>query len=162
MEFRKMRRFKQQLSREECEEILNRNTSGVLAVLGDGGYPYAVPLSYLYHDGKIYFHCAKSGHKLDAIKKCGKASFCVTDQDAVAPREYTTYYRSVIVFGQASEVKDENEILSEIERLALKYAPYDSAENRSAEIREGLPAMSMIKIEIEHMTGKQAKGLAVK
>ena len=65
--FRPMRRFKQQLSKEECEEILNNCKSGVLAVIGDSGYPYAVPLSYVYFNDKIYFHCAKEGHKVDAI-----------------------------------------------------------------------------------------------
>ena len=65
--FRKMRRFKQQLSEEECLEILKTAKRGVLAVLGDEGYPYAVPLDFVYEDGKIYFHCAKEGHKLDAI-----------------------------------------------------------------------------------------------
>ena len=67
--FRPMRRFKQQLSRERCEETLRRGSYGVLAVLGDEGYPYSVPLNYRYSDGKICFHCAASGHKLDAVRK---------------------------------------------------------------------------------------------
>ena len=78
--FRQMRRNRQQLSRERCEEILSRATSGVLAVLGDEGYPYAVPLSYVYSEGKFYFHCARQGHKLDAIRREPKASFCVIDE----------------------------------------------------------------------------------
>ena len=99
--FREMRRKKQALPPEECAEILRRGTSGVLAVLGDGGYPYAVPLSYVYDGEKIFFHCAKSGHKLDAIRQNSKVSFCVIDQDQIVPEEYTTYFRSVIVFGTA-------------------------------------------------------------
>ena len=82
--FREMRRSKQQLSQEETEAVLTRGTSGVLSVLGDGGYPYGVPLSYVYHDGKLYFHWALSGHKLDAVRACPKASFCVVDRDQVA------------------------------------------------------------------------------
>ena len=102
--FREMRRKKQQLAPERVEEILSRRTAGTLAVLGDEGYPYAVPLSYVYHNGRIYFHCAKAGHKLDAIRGCDKVSFCVIDQDEIVSAEFTTYFRSVIVFGRAREV----------------------------------------------------------
>ena len=98
--FRKMRRHKQLLSKEECEKILYKATSGVLALEGDNNYPYTVPISYLYEDNKIYFHSAKSGHKIDSIKKNQKVSFCVIDQDKIVPEEYTTYFRSVIVFGK--------------------------------------------------------------
>ena len=83
--FRPMRRFKQALSPEECRAVLERGTSGVLALTGDGGWPYAVPLSYVYADGKLYFHSAKSGHKVDAIRSCPRASFCVIDQDHIVP-----------------------------------------------------------------------------
>ena len=156
MEFRKMRRIKQQLTEEECTQILERNTSGVLAVLGDGGYPYAVPLSYVYYDHNLYFHCAKSGHKLDAICDCDKVSFCVIDQDLVIPQEYTTYFRSVIAFGRAKVMECDSEILSAIERLAMKYAPEDTGENRDAAIEKEYHLMCMVKIEVEHMSGKEA------
>lgn len=159
MSFRKMRRNRQQLSEEECIAILEKNTSGVLAVLGDGGYPYAVPLSYVYGDNKIYFHCAKSGHKLDAIRGCDKVSFCVIDQDLVVPEEYTSYFRSIIAFGKAEIMENEEEIHHAIEQLAIKYAPGDSAENRNAAIEREYAAMCMVQIEIEHMTGKEAKEL---
>ena len=155
-EFREMRRKKQQLPETECISILERNTAGVLAVLGDGGYPYAVPLSYIYHDNKIYFHCAKSGHKLDAIRACNKVSFCVTDQDHIVPEEYTTYFRSVIVFGQAKIMEEEEEIYRAIEMLAKKYAPDDTKENRDMMIEKELSALCMVEIEIKHMTGKEA------
>lgn len=155
MEFRKMRRNKQQLNNQECIEILERNSSGTLAVLGDGGYPYAVPVSYVYYDNALYFHCAKSGHKLDAIRKCNKVSFCIIDQDLVVPEKYTSYFRSVIVFGRAKVMDHDAEIRCAIERLALKYAPQDNAENRQNFIEKDYTAMSMVKIEIEHMTGKE-------
>ena len=83
--FRPMRRSKQALSPEKCQEILQRGTSGVLALSGEGGYPYAVPISYVYADGKLYFHSAKAGHKIDAIRSCPKGSFCVIDQDHIVP-----------------------------------------------------------------------------
>lgn len=156
MEFRKMRRIKQQLTEEKCIEILERNTSGVLAVLGDGDYPYAVPLSYIYYDNNLYFHCAKSGHKLDAICRCDKVSFCVIDQDLVVPQEYTSYFRSVIVFGRATVMECDSEIRSAIERLAMKYAPEDSKENREAMIEREYNVMCMIKVEVEHISGKEA------
>lgn len=89
--FREMRRSKQQLPREVAVEILERNTSGVLALSGDEGYPYAVPMSYVYAEGKIYFHSAKNGHKIDAIQRNEKASFCVIDQDQIIPEKYTTF-----------------------------------------------------------------------
>lgn len=162
MEFRKMRRKKQQLTEAECKEILERNASGVLAVLGDGAYPYAVPLSYVYYDNVLYFHCAKSGHKLDAINECDKVSFCVIDQDYIVPEEYTTYFRSVIVFGHAAVMESDEEIYSAIEKLAMKYAPDDSKENRDSVIEREYGNMRMIKIEIEHMTGKEAIELVLK
>ena len=154
--FREMRRKKQQLTEVECIKILTENTSGVLAVSGDNGYPYAVPLSYVYDNGSLYFHCAKSGHKLDAIKTCDKVSFCVVDQDRVVPQEYTTYFRSVIIFGRASIVDQKDEIRSAIEQLALKYSPDDSKDNRDSVIEKEYNAVCMVKIQIEHMTGKEA------
>ena len=96
MEFREMRRKRQQLSDAECVGILENATSGTLALQGDGGYPYAVPISYVHADGKLYFHSALKGHKVDAIRGCDKASFCVIEQDEVHGEEYTTYFRSVV------------------------------------------------------------------
>ena len=130
MMFREMRRKKQALSREDCADILKRGTSGVLALAGDQDYPYAVPISYVYDGEKLYFHCAKSGHKLDAINRNAKASFCVIDQDEIVPEEYTSYFRSVIVFGTMRILTDEDEKRDAIDKLALKYAPNDTAENR--------------------------------
>ena len=154
--FREMRRRRQQLSQAECVEILNRNTSGILAVLGDNGYPYAVPLSYVYDGSVLYFHCSKSGHKLDAIKSYDKVSFCVVDQDDVVPKKYTTYFRSVILFGRAGLLDKDEEILSAIEKLAIKYHPTDNKENRDIAIKKEFAAMCIVKIEIDNMTGKES------
>ena len=108
--FRKMRRFKQQLSNDEALEILKNCKSGVLAVSGDDGYPYTVPLNFVYKDGKIYFHCAKNGHKLDAIKQNKKVSFCVIEKDEVDSEKLTTLFRSVVVFGKAEIMENEEKI----------------------------------------------------
>ena len=86
--FRQMRRKRQQLAEEESIAILEKATAGTLALLGDNDYPYAVPISYVYHDRKLYFHSALAGHKVDAIRKCDKASFCVIEQDDVQPEKY--------------------------------------------------------------------------
>lgn len=107
--FREMRLKRQLLSKEDTQKVLYQGTSGVLAVSGDDDYPYAVPLSYVYDGHKIYFHGAKAGHKLDSIVKNPKASFCVIDKDQIVPDEYTTYFRSVIVFGTIRILHDEAE-----------------------------------------------------
>ena len=118
--FRQMRRFKQQLSENECKEILNKSKSGVLAVIGDDGYPYAVPLSYVYLNNKIYFHSAKEGHKIDALAKNNKVSFCVVTKDDVVPEELTTYFKSVIIFGKAKKLEGD-ELRNAAIQLGLKY-----------------------------------------
>lgn len=104
-----MRRKKQLLTEEESVAILEKMTSGVLAVLGDDDYPYAVPISYIYHEGKIYFHSALAGHKIDAISRHNKVSFCVIEKDEIVPEKFTTHFRSVIAFGKADFVDDEAE-----------------------------------------------------
>ena len=111
MEFRKMRRSRQQLTKSECDAILSKTTSGTLALLGDNGYPYAVPISYVYADGKLYFHSAKTGHKVDAIRQHDKASFCVVAADDVRPSEFTTYFRSVIALGKIQIIDSEEEMM---------------------------------------------------
>ena len=154
--FREMRRKRQQLTEAECVEILMRNTSGVLAVLGDDEYPYAVPISYVYEEKALYFHCARSGHKIDAIKSCKKVSFCVIDQDDVVPQQYTTHFRSVIIFGRASIVDDDDEMRTAIEKLAIKYNPTDSEANRDIVIKKEYALLRIVRIDIDHLTGKEA------
>jgi len=154
--FREMRRIRQQLPPAECEAILFRGSSGVLAVSGDDGYPYAVPLSYVYDGGKIYFHCAKQGHKLDAVARCDKVSFCVTDRDDVVPEEYTTHFRSVIVFGRARVLEDEEEKLSAFAKLAEKYSPGEAlAAGRAEELARQYPRVNILALTPEHLTGKE-------
>ena len=160
--FRPMRRKNQALSTEECELILNKATSGVLALSGDEGYPYAVPLSYVYDNGRIYFHCARSGHKIDAISRNEKASFCVIDQDLVIPEEYTTYFRSVIVFGKIRILTDEKEKRLAIEKLAERYAPDIGPHERQKAIDKDYSPLCMLELTIEHMSGKEAIELAKK
>ncbi len=154
--FRELRRSRQALSPEACGDVLRRGTSGVLALSGDGGYPYAVPLSYVYEGGKLYFHCARTGHKLDAIARNPKASFCVIDQDQVVPAEYTTYFRSVIAFGTMRILEDEGEKRAAIEKLAVRYTPEDTAERREHYIAKDWTALCMLELTVQHLSGKQA------
>lgn len=154
--FREMRRKNQALSLEESAAVLMRGTSGVLALSGDNGYPYAVPISYVYDGAHIYFHCAKAGHKLDAVKRDSKASFCVIDKDDVIPEEYTSYFRSVIVFGTIRVIQNEQEKREAIEKLALKYAPEDTEARRKSAIDREWGPLCMLEITIEHLTGKEA------
>ena len=154
-EFRAMRRKRQQLSEEESVAILKKATAGTLALLGDNDYPYAVPLSYVYQEGRIYFHSALSGHKVDAIRKCDKASFCVIEQDDVQPEKYTTFFRSVIAFGRIHIIEDDHEKLETARMLGNRYNPnHDEALQK--EIEGGLSRMLMIRFDIEHLTGKEA------
>lgn len=159
--FREMRRCNQQLSMEECIEILQKGTSGVLAVSGDDGYPYAVPLSYAYQNGALWFHGATSGHKLDAIARSSKVSFCVIDADEVWPEKLTTVYRSVIVFGRAEILDDERKIAQGARILGEKYLPGDRSRVES-EIAQSMPRLTVIRLDIEHMTGKEGVELTAK
>lgn len=154
-EFRPMRRRRQQLSHEECIEILNKTTSGTLALLGDGGYPYSLPISYVYANGKLFFHSAQKGHKIDAIKQCDKASFSVIDKDDVKAKEYTTYFRSVICFGHIHIIEEGSEKMQAVRLLGNRYNPNDD-ESLNKELAKAYKAMNMIELDIEHMTGKEA------
>ncbi len=156
--FRDMRRKRQQLPQEEAETILREGTSGVLSLLGDEGYPYGVPLSYVYAQGHLYFHCATEGHKLDAIRREPKASFCVIGQDEVLPEAFTTAYRSVIVFGRVKLLEEESAIRQAIETLSLRYAPQTT--HLEKEIRENWNRFLMLEMTVEHMTGKEGLELA--
>ena len=160
--FREMRRKNQALTEEECVKILKSGTSGVLAVDGDDGYPYAVPLSYVYHDGKIFFHCAESGHKLDAIRRNPKASFCVIGKDQVVPQEYTSYFRSVIVFGKVRLLESDAEKWDALRLLAQKYYPEASAQEHEQSIRHDYAPVCIVELTVERMTGKEAAELAQK
>lgn len=153
-----MRRFKQALSREVCEEVLARGTSGVLALHGDDGYPYAVPLSYLYVDGRLVFHCAKVGYKIDCVRKNCKASFCVVDQDEIIPEEYTTYFRSVICRGQVRILEDRQEIMDLCTALGEKYRPGHPQDSRAA-VENAMNRLGIMVMDVEEMTGKEAREL---
>ena len=158
--FREMQLKREVLDEASVKKILVEGTSGVLALQGEDGYPYAVPMSYFY-DGKdkIYFHGAKKGYKMDMVKQCDKASFCVIGKDQVVPEEYTSYFKSVIAFGRVKIMDDEKEIRSMIEKLADKYYPTGTEQERNAMIDSEWNILGMIEFTIEHISGKQAREL---
>jgi uncharacterized protein len=156
--FREMRRKQQVLPQSEVVSVLEKNSSGVLGVIGDDAYPYTVPLSYVYKDNKLYFHCAKQGHKLDSIQKNAKVSFCVIDQDEVIPEKLTTLYRSVIIFGKAKILTDDAERRNALEYLAAKYSPTYQEEGEK-DIQREWSRVCLVEVAIEHMTGKEALGI---
>lgn len=152
--FREMRIKQRQLPLEEAAAILRVGSSGVLALSGDEGWPYAVPLSYVYTGGKLYFHCAREGHKLDALRREPRASFCVVTQDRICPEKYTTLYRSAIAFGRLRILENEEDICAAITALAKKYFPHETADSRRREIARSWNAMYLLEMSVEHLTGK--------
>ncbi|MBQ6059266.1 MAG: pyridoxamine 5'-phosphate oxidase family protein [Clostridia bacterium] len=153
--FRPMRRNDKALSEQETLELLRICPSGVLAVLGDDGYPYTVPVNYVYdeEDRRIYFHCAKEGHKLDAIRRCDKVSFCVVGQDKVVQQEFNTHFRSAIVFGRARIVEDDVRRRHALRCFNRKLSP-DYPEQGEWEIETSWERVCLVEIEPEHITGK--------
>lgn len=150
-----MRRKRQELPAEECREILCRATYGVLSVLGDGDYPYGVPVNFVFHDGKIYFHTALTGHKVDAMKRHDKVSLTVVDKDDVVKEEYTTYFRSVIAFGRVRFIEDDTEKRQALVWLGQRFNPGDDA-GLEHEIAKGFSHLYMVEITIDHLSGKEA------
>ncbi len=148
-----MRRFKQTLSTLEIEDILKRGKTGVLALIDEANWPYAIPLNYVFHDGHLYFHGASKGHKMEAIAYNPRASFCVVDQDDIVPEHYSTAYSSVIAFGKMRLIEDPQEKKNALLWLCEKYCPLESLENQMAEIEKS-PHVCILSLDIEQATGK--------
>lgn len=152
---KKMRRFKQQLNESETIEILQNTTAGVLALCGDDMQPYGVPLSHVYADGKLYFHSALNGYKLDLLGQNKHASFTVIAQDEIHPETYTTYYRSVMAFGIVRIIEDDAEKMRALRILGRRCNP-DDADGLAKEIAVGFNRCIMLEMSIERLTGKQS------
>lgn len=152
---RRMRRFKQQLTEEASVAILRNTTSGVLALCGDDLQPYGVPLSHVYAEGKLYFHSALNGMKLDLLAQNHKACFTVIAQDELHPETYTTYFKSVIAFGAVSIIEDNVEKLRALQLLGHRCNP-DDEEGLAKEVATGFSRCIMLEMNIERLTGKQS------
>ena len=152
--FRTMRLQGNMTTVNEAEDMLKAATNGVLAVNGDDGYPYAVPVSYVYENGKIYFHStSESSHKVESIKNNPKVSFCVVTQDNILPEAFNTLYRSVIAFGKAKVLTDQNEIEKAIMTIVRKYSG-GFIEEGKAYMHAESGNFCVVEIDVEHMTGK--------
>lgn len=147
-----MRRSKQELSKEECIDILTNEPRGVLALIGDFDYPYALPMSHAYVDGKIYFHGAMKGHKMDAIKKFDKVSYCVMDKGVKNPDGWSYTFKSVIVFGKIRTLTDRDEKIDRLTYLGDKFFP--THDQTVSEIERLLDRTAVFEITIDHMSGK--------
>jgi len=152
--FRKMLRKKQALSEEECIAVLKTQKRGVLAVLGDEDYPYALPINHYYNDedGHIYFHGAKFGHRVDAVKRHDKVSFCVYDEGYRREDEWALNIKSVIVFGRLVPVEDEDKMIDLCRRLSRKFT--DDESYIEDEIKRAGFRTLMYELIPEHMSGK--------
>lgn len=155
MPFKKMRRARQALNEADTRAILKEGITAVLALAGEDGYPYALPVNYVFDGAAVYFHCARSGYKLECIARCDKASMCVVAQDTILPEKFTTLYKSVIAFGRICVVEEEEETRRAARLLAEKYCPLASAEAIKAETEKYLSALAVLRFDIEHLTGKQ-------
>ena len=140
--------------------MLQNGSHGVLAVLGDDGYPYTIPLSYAAAGDELLFHSAPSGHKLDALRRCDKVSFCVVAQDEVMAEKYTTFYRSVVAFGRLRELTDPAERRKAMWQITDKYSPDEPREKTTATIERALDHMAVLALHIEHVAGKEAVELS--
>lgn len=153
--FRKMRRFKQQVSDAECKRILKDEKRAAYSVIGDNGYPYTIPINFFYDESnnRIYFHGSKEGHKIDAIKKCDKVCLTVWNQGFKQEGHWEWNAVSVVVFGRVKFVTDTDAVEAYLRKLAAKY--YPSTDEIEKEMRSpSISRVQMFAIEIEHMTGK--------
>ncbi len=152
--FREMRRFKQQISKEECIRILKEQPRGIMSMHGDDGYPYGVPMNHWYseEDGKLYFHGAKEGHKIDSIKRDDKVSYCVYDQGFRREGEWALNISSAVLFGRIRIVEDEDKKREICTNLCRKFT--DDEEYLKKEMANAFPRVCCLELEIEHMSGK--------
>lgn len=151
---RTMRRKRQELSREEALAILDETTAGVLALIDEGDEPYAVPISFARVGDVLYFHGAREGRKLDAMRHCGRASFCTIAQDEIVPQKFTTRFRSAVAFGAVRVVEDD-EARRGLWALAQKYNPGD-IEGATAEIEGAFARTRVFALDIDDLTAKEA------
>ena len=154
MAFREIARKKQALSREDCVQVLQTQLRGVLSVLGEDGYPYGLPIDHFYDEetGRIYFHSGKKGHKVDALKKHDKVSYCVFDEGYRRDGEWALNIRSVIIFGRLHPVEDLQRTEEICRKLCRRFT--DDEGYIEGEIRKDLKNTLLLELIPEHMTGK--------
>ena len=155
--FRTMRRKKNEISIDASKELLRRTKRGVLAVNGDNGYPYAIPINYLYNqqENKIIFHGARVGYKVDCLKACDKACFTVYGNESIKKESWAPFLQSVVVFGRCRLVENQEDNIKLVKELAMKYYPDEKTVNEV--VASSGKAVQMFEIEIEHISGKEVQ-----
>lgn len=155
--FREMRMKNRELTLDEAKEMIASEKDGVLSVHGDDGYPYGVPVNYGYIDGKFYIHCRKNkSHKIDAIARDPKVCFTIVAKHELWEEEYTTKFRSVVIFGKARIISDPDELVDAMGKMMEGLAP-EYVEGAKERARGAAHVLAMIEITPEHITGKASK-----
>lgn len=154
-DFRPIRRAKKEIDPESARRLLEEARRGVLAVNGDNGYPYAIPINFLYDrdTGKIYFHGAKAGHKADALRANDKVCFTVYGNETVRKEAWAPFVQSTVVFGRCRLLESTPENMAILKRMAMKYYPEEALADQ--EIASAGKAVQLFVIEIEHLSGKE-------
>lgn len=164
--FPPMRRKRQEMNSADTLELLHAGDYGILAVHGDDDYPYTIPINYVFLEegldgsagkGALYFHCALDGHKIRAVHRNPKASFCVVEQHDVVPERFATTYRSVVAFGQL-RIVSQDEMHDAVYKLTKKFDP-KAHETILAEIEKDGPRCAVLELKVEHITGKRSSDL---
>jgi nitroimidazol reductase NimA-like FMN-containing flavoprotein (pyridoxamine 5'-phosphate oxidase superfamily) len=155
--FRAMRRKKNEISIDSAKELLRSSRRGVLAVNGDEGYPYAMPINFWYDEenNRIIFHGAKSGHKSDSLKKNDKVCFTVFGNETIREEDWAPYLQSAIIFGKCHFIENKDDIIGILKKFALKYYPNEDMVNK--EISVSGKGVQIFAIEIEHLSGKEVQ-----
>jgi len=148
-----IRRTDRALPETEAYAILREGGDGVLATMGEDGYPYAVPMNHVLADGAIYLHCAQTGHKLENLANCDKVSYCVVSDREVVPAELSTNYRSAVVFGRAVRVEDPEEKRRGLMALLQRFAP-EYMENGLKTLEKEFARTAVLRIDIDRITAK--------
>ena len=155
--FRTIRKKKNEISTEDAKELLRTSRRGILAVNGDDGYPYAIPINYFYDEAseKIFFHGSRVGHKADALKACDKICFTVIGQETLKAEPWAPYVKSAVVFGRCRLIEDTEYALKMLRQFTMKYYPDEQTMNE--EIARCAKAVQMFEISIEHISGKEVQ-----
>jgi nitroimidazol reductase NimA-like FMN-containing flavoprotein (pyridoxamine 5'-phosphate oxidase superfamily) len=146
-------------SREEMEQLLQDMTLGCLGLTGESG-PYVVPLNYAYVDGRILFHCALEGQKLDAIRRNPAVCFTVARQRGDIQRHSEDVCHpdseSVICYGTARVIDDLDERTGVLNEFNHSFRP--DADPISA---DSVARCGAVEIVVDEMTGRRELGREV-
>lgn len=155
--FRTIRKKRNEISTEAAKQLLCHSRRGVLAVNGDNGYPYAIPINYLYDEAaqKIYFHGARAGHKVDSLRACDKVCFTVYGNETVREEVWAPFMQSTVVFGRCHLLENGPEAMALLKKFAMKYYPEEQLADE--EIAHAGKAVQLFEIEIEYLSGKEVQ-----